>query len=95
MEAYIPSKETNQFQALMEDIPDDANPLDDGCSTRGAVAEHLKKRLIYKNWSDLHPTTKRNLLKFENDGYRIPERASGEEHVLDLVSPTPTFPDGL
>jgi hypothetical protein len=84
MKDYSPSKETNQFSAVLDDMSE-ADGLDGRHCDPGAVAEHLKKRNIYKNLVDLHPMTKINLLKFEEDGFRIPKHASGENQVQDLV----------
>jgi hypothetical protein len=84
MEVYCPPKDNDLFSALLDDVPGEADAKGD---TNASEALKLmgRKREIYKNWIDLHPVTKSNLLKFEKDGYRIPESASGEDHVLDLV----------
>jgi hypothetical protein len=86
MKDYRPPKDNDPFSAILDDIPSEIDALHNGVYVG---AEQLKimnrKREVYRNWIDLHPITKKNLLLLERDGYRIPERASGEEHVLDLV----------
>ena len=41
---------------------------------------------IYEKWNSLHPTTKRNLCKFEEPGFRLTSEATGEDEVKKLVS---------
>lgn len=89
MEGYHPLNDADLFSALLDDIPCDVDSLNGDEHNVTIDIEELKiinlKREVYKNWIDLHPTTKRNLIRFEKNGYRIPEMASGDEHVLDLV----------
>ncbi|KAH7927605.1 hypothetical protein BV22DRAFT_1127292 [Leucogyrophana mollusca] len=47
--------------------------------------EQARLREIYTNWIDLHPTTKANLLRFEQDDYEIPGKACGEDGILQLA----------
>ena len=41
---------------------------------------------IYSQWIDLHAVTRDNLLKFEDPGFILPQMASGEQNVKNLVS---------
>ncbi|OBZ66419.1 Clamp-binding protein CrfC [Grifola frondosa] len=86
MENYRPPKDSNIFAAILDDIPDTLGDSRSVGTDEQALKLMTRKREVYKNWIDLHPTTKSNLLRFEKAGYRIPERASGEEHVLDLLA---------
>jgi hypothetical protein len=48
--------------------------------------EDVRLRTIHNQWVDLHPTTRQNLLKFETPNFKLPEMASGEQEVKNLVS---------
>lgn len=88
MAEYQPSKEPDLISVLQDELSSKANDqIGKECDV-ATVAENSKKREIYNNWNDLQPTTKSNLLKFETNGYRIPDSASGDEHVRDLVRPS-------
>ena len=85
MAEYQPSKEPDLISTLQDELSSTATVQNNCDRDREAVAEYTKKREIYNNWIDLQPTTKSNLRKFERIGYRIPDSASGDEHVRDLV----------
>jgi len=82
---YQPSKEPDLLSTLQDELSSTATVQNNRDRDREAMAEYMKKREIYNNWIDLQPTTKSNLHKFERIGYRIPDSASGDEHVRDLV----------
>ncbi|KIM91568.1 hypothetical protein PILCRDRAFT_133336 [Piloderma croceum F 1598] len=83
---YQPSKEPDLISTLQDELSSTATVQNNYDRDRGAVAEYTKKREIYNNLIDLQPTTKSNLRKFERIGYRIPDSASGDEHVCDLLA---------
>lgn len=66
----------------LEDEDDEDNPwgdIQDGSDIDLDLTAH-------SNWiDDLHPTTKRNLLRFQEDNYHLPSSARGHKDVSDLV----------
>ena len=77
MATYEPPSE-NIFDSLLSDDPSDGSSE--------PSEEEVKLRMIHREWIDLHAFTRSNLLKFENPRFRLPEEATGEEDVKDLVS---------
>jgi hypothetical protein len=53
-------------------------------------AKELEK--IHYEWKSLHRSTQNNLLMFEQPGFQLPDRGSGEEDVKDLVGSSYSFP---
>jgi hypothetical protein len=80
-------KDADPFSEALGDIQDDDEDTEViGMSPAMSDVKELNlRREIYSNWIDLHPTTKNNLLRFEQDDYHLPAQASGEENVCELV----------
>jgi len=73
MQAYQPPPE-NMFEALLSAAPSEPSE------------EETLLRTIHSQWVNLHATTRDNLLKFEKPGFTLPQSASGEQDVGNLVS---------
>jgi len=73
LQAYQPPPE-NMFEALLSDAPPE--PSD----------EEALLRTMHSQLVDLHAVTRDNLLKFESPGFKLPQRATGEQDVKNLVS---------
>ena len=82
MQNYKPPKEKDTFESFFQDNPEETQTSE---ATDDSSAEADRLQEIYRAWTDLHPITQKNVLKFEKYGYRIPEKASGDENVRDLV----------
>ena len=57
-------------------------------STTEQDTEEYKNAILYRNWIDLSPYTKKNLKKFESPTFHLPEVAVGIENVKELVNKT-------
>jgi len=76
MRTYEPPSE-NIFDSLLSDAP---------YAPSEPSAEEVKLRTIHREWIVLHATTRSNLLKFESSWFELPNSATGEQDVKDLVS---------
>ena len=72
MQTYRPPEKF--FEAFFSDAP---SKLSD---------KETLLRTIHRKWTDLHPDTRENLLKFEAPGFVLPRMATGEQNVKALVS---------
>jgi hypothetical protein len=72
MQTYQPPPET-----MFETLP--------SCALREPSDEEILLRTIHSQWADVLPSTRDNLLRFETPGFELPQMATGEEDVKNLV----------
>ncbi|KIJ60881.1 hypothetical protein HYDPIDRAFT_43073 [Hydnomerulius pinastri MD-312] len=84
MKDYRPPTDNDLFSALLDDdMSEETEEQEHGVNS---LTEINQMREIYLKWVDLHPETKRNLLRFEESSFLIADSASGREHIVDLLA---------
>lgn len=80
MESYKPLED---YLSILGGDDDDDDFSSYGESDYGSQDD--QNSALYNDWVDLHENTKKNLKVFEQSSFSLPDSASGDEAVVNLV----------